>query len=78
MAKAKGIVLFGLVPLLFVAGTGVVSVTYLDSAGNRFFENGKEITGTLKDLGHALKARDYGAVEGFYSPQFQGSPEVPL
>ena len=73
MAKARGIVLFGLVPLLFVAGTGVVSVRYLDSAGNRFFNNGKEITGTLNDLGHALKARDYAAVGEFYAPQFQGS-----
>ena len=73
MAKAKGIVLFGLVPLLFVAGAGIGSVKYLDSAGNRFFNNGKEITGTLIDLAHALKRLDYAAVEGFYSPDFQGS-----
>jgi hypothetical protein len=73
LAKKKGIVVFGLVPLLFVAGAGVASVKYMDSAGNRFFNNGKEITETLKDLGHALKARDLTAVEGFYSARFQGS-----
>jgi hypothetical protein len=54
LAKAKGIVVFGLVPLLFVAGAGVAGVKYLDSAGNRFFDNGKEVTGTLTDLGLAL------------------------
>lgn len=73
MAKAKGIVLFGLVPVLFVAGAGVLSVKYMDSTGNRFFDEGKEILGTLTDLGHAMKARDYKAVEGFFSPQYQGS-----
>jgi hypothetical protein len=73
LAKAKGIVVFGLVPLLFVAGAGVAGVKYLDSAGNRFFDNGKEVTGTLTDLGHALKSRNYSAIEGFYSPQFSGT-----
>jgi ASPIC and UnbV/FG-GAP-like repeat len=73
LAKAKGVVLFGLIPLLFVAGAGVAGVKYLDSAGNRFFDNGKEVTGTLKDLGQALKARDYSAVEGLLSPQYSGS-----
>ena len=62
MAKAKGVVLFGLVPLLFVAGAGVVSVKYMDSAGNRFFDEGKEILGDLTELSHAMKAleRDIG------------------
>ncbi|HWF07791.1 MAG TPA: CRTAC1 family protein [Bryobacteraceae bacterium] len=73
MAKAKGIVVFGLVPLLFVAGAGVVSVKYLDSTGNRFFDEGKEILGDLTQLSHAMKARDYAAVEGYFSPQYQGS-----
>ena len=73
MAKAKGIVLFGLVPLLVVVGAGAASFTWLDSTGVRFFNNGKELSERLKNLGHALKARDYAAAESFYSPQFHGT-----
>lgn len=69
----KGFLVFGLVPLLVVVGGGAGIMTYLNSAGNRFYDNGKEITGTLHDVAHALKARDFTAVEGFYAPDYKGS-----
>lgn len=73
MAKAKGAVLFGVIPLLVIAAGGAASVGWIDSTGLRFFHNGKEITERLTDLAHVLKARDYAAVEQFYSPQFAGT-----
>jgi hypothetical protein len=73
LAKARGVVLFGLVPLVCVAALGVAGVNYFDSTGHTFFDNGKEITVTLKDLGHAMKARNYAAVETMLSPQFSGT-----
>jgi len=73
LAKARGVVLFGLVPLLFVAGVGVASVNYFDSTGKKFFNTGKEILGTLSDLSHAMKARNYSDVESLFSPQYSGN-----
>jgi len=73
LAKAKGIVLYGLVPVLCLGGLAFGSASWLDSAGVRFFNNGREITETLKDLGHVLKARNYQGLVSFYSPQFQGT-----
>lgn len=69
----KGIFLFGLVPILFVVGAGVAGVSWIDSVGIRFYDNGKEITGALNELAHAIKARDLGAVETFYAPEYKGS-----
>jgi len=46
---------------------------YIDSAGTRFFNNGRQIKEDLGELARALKARDYKAVESFYSAQYKGS-----
>ena len=71
--KKKGFFVFALVPLLFVIGGGAAGVSSLDSKGGRFFNSGKEILTSLGDLGKAIKARDFTAIEGFYSPQFRGA-----
>ncbi len=48
-------------------------MTYIDSAGSRFFGNGKQIKEDVGALAHALKAKDFGAVATFYSDQYKGS-----
>ncbi len=73
MAKSRVFVKFVLVPVVVILATGAGGMAYLDSAGNRFFDQGKEITGTLIDLGHALKAKDFAKIESFYAADFHGS-----
>jgi enediyne biosynthesis protein E4 len=62
-----------LTPLVLASGAWL-SLGHFDREGQRFYAQGKEIVETLDRLSAALKARDFHAAEGFYSPSFHGSP----
>lgn len=59
--------------MLLVSGT-LFSLDRMDREGQRFYQTGRAVVGTLDRLGRAVQARDLEAIEGFYSPGFQGSP----
>ncbi len=46
----------------------------MDREGQRFFQTGRGVVETLGRLGQAVQTRDLEAIEGFYSPGFQGRP----
>ena len=73
MSKRTRVVYWGLVPLVFAGGIGALTVGYIDGAGGKFFNNGKQIKEELGDLAHALKARDFTAIDSFYATQYSGS-----
>ena len=69
----RGIFLYGLLPLVAVAGMGFAGMSWLDSTGLKFYGTGKEIVTTLANLAHAMKAKDYAAMEAFYAEDYKGS-----
>ena len=71
MLSRNRFLFFAGVPIAFVA-MGTFAVSYVDNTGGTFFSNGKEMLGRLGHFSQKLKARDYRALESFYSPQFQG------
>jgi hypothetical protein len=71
--KHAKIVYWGLVPFVSLGILGAGSVSYIDSAGSRFFENGKQVREDLVNFAHALKAKDFDAVGTYYGAQFSGS-----
>ena len=77
MAKTRGIVLFGLVPLALIAGGSLVSMNWVDGVGHTFFNNGREVLTNLTDLEHVMKAasvsKNYAAVDRYFSPQYSGT-----
>jgi hypothetical protein len=72
MSKRGRVVFWGVVPILFLGSLGAVSVGFVDSAGSRFFNNGKQVKEDLSALAHVLKTRDYASAESFYAQDFSG------
>src|ERR1019366_1169014 len=52
---------------------GFAGMSWLDSTGLKFYGTGKEIVTTLANLAHAMKAKDYAAMEAFYAEDYKGS-----
>lgn len=52
---------------------GFGSVAYIDSAGGRFFASGRQIKEDLGGFAHALKAKDFVAIETYYGARYSGS-----
>src|SRR5262245_46543017 len=52
--------------LLTVAALGVV-VTKLDEQGQKFFETGKQLVGSLDQIASAIRNKDVAAIGFFYS-----------
>ena len=75
LPRRRTTLLFGLVfaPVLLVSGTWL-SLDRMEQEGRRFYQTGRTVVETLAGLGRAIQARDLAAIEGFYSPGFQGSP----
>ena len=73
MSIRNRVIYWGLIPLALLGSIGAGAVVYIDSAGSRFFNNGKQIKGTLGELAHVIKARDLAGLETFYSAQYAGS-----
>ncbi len=74
MLKNTKVVYWGLIPIVSLGLVGAGAVTYIDSAGSRFFANGKEIKEDIGGLAHALKAKDLSAAGTYYATQYSGSP----
>lgn len=67
-------VLFSLTlsPLALLAGAWM-TMGQLDARGRAFFEAGRGAVEHLRELRHALEARDLSAVSGFYAEGFRGT-----
>src|SRR5712692_3053425 len=59
-------------PLALFFGT-FLSVEHVNQRSLRFFNTGKGIVETLRQLAQAVQSRDLAAVEKFYTPEFRGS-----
>jgi len=73
LPKNTKVVYWSLAVVVSLGLLGAASVSYIDSAGSRFFGNGRQIKQDLNSLAHALKAKDFAAVETYYSAQYSGS-----
>ena len=73
MLKHTKVVYWSLIPIVSLGLVGGGSVTYIDSAGGRFFGAGKQIKEDVVGLAHALKAKDFAAIDTYYGDQFSGS-----
>jgi hypothetical protein len=61
-----------LTPVALV-GVGLLSAAYVNSAGLRFYDSGKDIKTELGSLGRAMRARDYGDVESRFAARYKGT-----
>src|SRR5687768_6226671 len=52
---------------------GFLAAIYVQSAGNRFFDTGKHILGTLLAVAGSAKAGDFGRMQRFFAADFQGT-----
>ena len=52
---------------------GSLAAVYMQSAGKRFFDAGKNILGTLHAVAGSAKAGDFGRMQGFFAADFQGA-----
>jgi hypothetical protein len=60
-----------------VVTVGVVtaaSVMYIDSAGGRFFDHGRQIKLELGELAHCLRAKDVNGIADYYADNYSGTP----
>jgi hypothetical protein len=70
--RSRRLLVVASVLVILVVGT-LASMSVMDHEGLVFYERGKEVADTLGLLGKAIQARDYAAIEGFYSPSFKGT-----
>ncbi len=73
MPKSTKVVYWALVPLISLSLVGAGSVSYVDSAGGRFFNNGRQIKEDLGGLAHVFTAKDYGNIAPYFAANYGGS-----
>lgn len=74
LPKRRKIILGAFLALLALAGGAWLSLGAFVRGGQQFFLEGKAVVETLDRFSAALRGRDLAAVEGLYSPSFQGRP----
>src|ERR1041385_1839648 len=72
--KSTKVLKWGGITVIALGVIGVASVMYIDSAGGRFFDEGRQIKTGLGELAHCLKAKDLAGISDYFADNYSGSP----